>query len=412
MRIAVASLIDLEPLARHLDDWDELHGTWGFPYISVLTEELLQRGHEVQVFALNDSIQQQRNYRGDHLSISVLPMRPDGPIRARDAYRQERRLLAEAIREASPDVVHAHWTYEFGAAAVMSGLPNVVTAHHSPWATVADARLLKPQLKGSARYIDAAKNAAREVVRASLSEWVVRGADVVTAVAPNVQAHLTRTMFSRQPVEMIPNGFHPRSGAAPRVVKDPSAPTFGFIGNGFGARKNAQTAVRALAKVRETVPGARLLLMGVEHQEDGPGQRWARESGLDEHCEWLGEIPNEALTRALSDEVDVLVHTSRWEACSIAIMEAQSLGIPVIGGVKSGGVPFSLQYGKAGILVDVSDADQVARAMLDLSESTELFSKVSAGGLLALEEIFNLDRVTDAYEDVYERAQILHARGS
>ncbi len=412
MRIAVASLIDLEPLAPHLKDWDGLSGTWGFPYITVLAEELLKRGHDVQVFALNDSLQGRRDYRGDHLSVSVLPMRPDGSTRALDAYRYERRLLADAIRDASPDVVHAHWTYEFGAAAVMSGLPNVVTAHHSPWATVADARLLKPQLKGVTRYIDAAKNAARETVRAGLSEWVVRKADVVTAVAPNVQAHLTRTMFPRQPVELIPNGFRPRPDAVPREIKNSSAPTFGFIGNGFGARKNAQTAVRALAKVRETMPGARLLLMGVEHQAEGPGQTWARESGLDEHCEWLGEIPNEAVTRVLSDEVDVLVHTSRWEACSIAIMEAQSLGIPVIGGERSGGVPFSLQYGKAGILVDVSDADQAARAMLDLSESTDLFSKVSAGGLLALEEIFNLDRVTDAYEDVYERAQILHARGS
>jgi glycosyltransferase involved in cell wall biosynthesis len=404
MRISVASLIDLAPLAPRLDQWDHLEDTWGFPYISVLVEALLERDHQVHVVALNGALAKPIHYSGSHLEVDVLPMRPHGSTRARDAYRVERGLIAAALQAAGSDVVHAHWTYEFGAGAVASGLPNVVTAHHSPWATVADARLLKPQLHGSARYLDAAKNAARETVRASLSEWVVAKADVVTAVAPNVQAHLSRLMFPRQPVELIPNGFRPRQGAPVRSLQRPSEPVFAFIGNGFGARKNAQTAVRALALLRKDLPGARLLLMGVEHDAGGPGQVWARGEGIDSNCEWLGEIPNHEVTRILEERVDVLVHTSRWEACSIAIMEAQSMGIPVIGGERSGGVPYSLAYGKAGLLVDVTSSERVADAMLRLCTSPVTFHEISIGSLRAIASTFNLEHVLDAYEEAYGRA--------
>jgi len=35
-----------------------------------------------------------------------------------DFFGQERRLLADAMQQSGCDVIHSHWTYEFGAAAV------------------------------------------------------------------------------------------------------------------------------------------------------------------------------------------------------------------------------------------------------------------------------------------------------
>jgi glycosyltransferase involved in cell wall biosynthesis len=405
VRIGVASLIELEPLARHLDDWDGLSGEWSFPYITTLVEGLLARGHEIHVFALNGQISAPRQYSGQSLTVDVLPMRTSGASRVADIYSMERHVLTEAMKISQCEVIHAHWTYEFGAAAVSSGIPNVVTAHHSPWAAVADARLLKPQLHGIDRYSDALKNLSREFVRASLSEWVVNRADVVTAVSPNVQSHLKRLMFPRSPVELIPNGLQSEVDQYRASVKDPEAPIFAFIGNGFGARKNSATALKAFARVRQEIPEAKLLLIGVEHESGGIGHLWAQGENLATNCLWLGPISNEEVRALMRNEIDILVHTSRWEACSIAIMEAQSFGIPVIGGKNSGGVSYSLQDGRAGLIADITKPEVVSNAMIQLAAQHSEYARISSGGLEAINSVFNINLILDAYESAYLRAR-------
>ena len=405
MRIGVASLIELEPLARHLDDWDGLSGEWSFPYITTLVEGLLARGHEIHVFALNGQISAPRQYSGQSLTVDVLPMRTSGASRVADIYSMERHALTEAMKVSQCEVIHAHWTYEFGAAAVSSGIPNVVTAHHSPWASVADARLLKPQLHGIDKYSDSLKNLGREFVRASLSEWVVNRADVVTAVSPNVQKHLNRFMFPRSPVELIPNGLHTEVDQYRASVRDLKAPLFAFIGNGFGARKNSATALKAFARVRQEIPGAKLLLIGVEHESGGIGHLWAQGENLATNCLWLGPISNGEVRALMQNEIDILVHTSRWEACSIAIMEAQSFGIPVIGGKNSGGVSYSLQDGRAGLIADITKPEVVSNAMIQLAAQHSEYARISSGGLEAINSVFNINLILDAYESAYLRAR-------
>jgi glycosyltransferase involved in cell wall biosynthesis len=405
VRIGVASLIELEPLARHLDDWDGLSGEWSFPYITTLVEGLLARGHEIHVFALNGQISAPRQYSGQSLTVDVLPMRTSGASRVADIYSMERHALTEAMKVSQCEVIHAHWTYEFGAAAVSSGIPNVVTAHHSPWAAVADARLLKPQLHGIDRYSDALKNLSREFVRSSLSEWVVNRADVVTAVSPNVQEHLNRFMFPRSPVVLIPNGLHTEVDQYRASVRDREAPVFAFIGNGFGARKNSATALKAFARVRQEIPEAKLLLIGVEHESGGIGHLWAQGENLATNCLWLGPISNEEVRALMRNEIDILVHTSRWEACSIAIMEAQSFGIPVIGGKNSGGVSYSLQDGRAGLIADITKPEVVSNAMIQLAAQHSEYARISSGGLEAINSVFNINLILDAYESAYLRAR-------
>jgi len=240
------------------------------------------------------------------------------------------------------------------------------------------------------------------VIRSLLAEYVVRKADVVTAVSPNVARDIERQFFPRRAVEMIPNGL-PDEHRAPRAeVRDPSAPIFGFVSNGFGDRKNTVGALRAIQIVREQIPAARLLLIGREHEPGGEAQRWAAAQGFAAGCSWLGQLDNTETLRLMHAKIDVLVHPSYWEACSIAIMEAQVAGVPVIGGIQSGGVSYSLQGGKAGILVDVDDPVSISDAMVLLCQDSSAFQRLSRGGLDAVAGTFNLDSVLDQYSALYE----------
>jgi glycosyltransferase involved in cell wall biosynthesis len=180
----------------------------------------------------------------------------------------------------------------------------------------------------------------------------------------------------------------------------PAEPVYATIANGFDNGKNTAAAIAAFAGVRRSLPGARLIMWGRDHETDGVARRYASSRGIDVGIEWRGQAPHRTLLSALQREVDVLVHASRMEACSMAIMEAQSCGLPVIGGANSGGVPYSLMNGRAGILVDVTDVDALTGAM-EQALGLDEYRRLSAGSLEAINGPFALDRVVDDYEALY-----------
>jgi glycosyltransferase involved in cell wall biosynthesis len=103
----------------------------------------------------------------------------------------------------------------------------------------------------------------------------------------------------------------------------------------------------------------------------------------------------------LEAEVDVLVHPALEEAQPMAIIEAMARRIPVIGGKTSGGVPWTLDVGRAGILVDVRSPDQVATAMQRLITDPVLRQDLAERGQALARERFHISAVADAWQTVY-----------
>jgi len=192
---------------------------------------------------------------------------------------------------------------------------------------------------------------------------------------------------------------HPRG-----AVRNSIRPVFGFVGNDFGERKNTTAALEAFSLLLKHIPGARLVLIGRGHALGNPGHEWARERGLIAGTEWRGELTNALAIDVLRDEIDILLHPSHWEACSIAIMEAQALGLPVIGNLKTPGTSYSLLEGKAGILIDADDPTAMASGMARLVNDPLEYHRISRGGIQALDSPFNLDLVLDEYERAYALA--------
>jgi glycosyltransferase involved in cell wall biosynthesis len=103
----------------------------------------------------------------------------------------------------------------------------------------------------------------------------------------------------------------------------------------------------------------------------------------------------------VGSEVDVLVHPSLVEAQPMALIEAMVRGIPVIGGESSGGVPWTLDHGRAGRLVDVRSPEAVAQAMLEFAADPELRQGYAERGLALARQRFHIVSVADAYQAVY-----------
>src|SRR3954464_4395902 len=134
MKRAIGMLgpISVDAFRDHLDrasrDRSVAKGLGGTP-VNLLSLQLLRRGWAVTIFTLDPGVEDELLLEGPGLRICVGPFRR---IRARDFFKIERRYLLRAIQRERPDILHAHWTYEYALAAQASGLPHLITAHDAP----------------------------------------------------------------------------------------------------------------------------------------------------------------------------------------------------------------------------------------------------------------------------------------
>ena len=354
-------------------------GTGGSP-VGLLSRELLNRGRRLLVVTLDPAVNDEVILEGPNLRVCFGPFRDN---RAHDFFAAERAYLIRVLRRERPDVVHAQWTYEYALAAQASGLPHVITAH------------------------DAVLNVLRHnfipyrIARTLMAYRVLSRAKRVVSVSPHVAAHLSRFMLYRGSREVIPNGM-PESLFASRLNTHASRPlTFATILQGWGGRKNGRVAIEAFAEVRRHYPETRLIMFGYGH---GPGEQaelWATARGLTAGIEFAGEHPYANLIDRLSREIDVLVHPALEEANPMVLLEAMALGVPAIAGEGSGGTRWTLDEGRAGILVDVADPRAVARAMESLAEDVQERETWGQRGLELATRRFHIRHVADAYEQIY-----------
>ena len=122
-------------------------GSGGAPLMATLIGELIGRGHEVSAITCGGFWATRKNQpvslKGERFEFHCVPirrhsMRPRyGHIgRILDMYAYERGLMSKILFKINPDVVHAHWTYEYGMVAIDSGRPCLVTAHDDPVAVL------------------------------------------------------------------------------------------------------------------------------------------------------------------------------------------------------------------------------------------------------------------------------------
>ena len=402
MHIGIAGPVSLGPLDPWLVTWDNRPKTYSFPLIGQIAANLLQRGHRVTVFAGGLDIARTVAFKKDALEVIVTPWRCKNA--AYDFYREERKNLCAVMDASSCDIIHAHWTYEFAAAAQQSGKPTLVTAHDAPLAIQ--------------KYFITTRAAVFWLMRMGLGAKVIRNAAMLTAVSPYVARHIEKWFHPRCPVQVIPNGIpddlftlgenrletHVRANAP--ATGDTKPFIIASILEGFGKRKNATTGIAAFARFHSKEKNSRLRMYGADFGPDGPAEKWARERGLSDGIEFRGFTPHEQLMRETNQEGDLLLHPALEEAHPMAICEAMALGVPVLGGIRSGGVPFTLDNGNVGFLTDVSNSHAIADSLGRLHQNREGLVKKSGLAWEYASKEYRLSIMMNSYEKAYRQLYV------
>ncbi|MBL8362424.1 MAG: glycosyltransferase family 4 protein [Rubrivivax sp.] len=364
----------------------------GAPLVAVLADELLRQGHRVLALTVDYTLppgSPPQRAEGERLVLTIVPGRRHAwryaggrPGRALDRFADERRALVDAIETATPDVVHAHWTYEFALAALHGGVPHVITAHDAP-----------------ARVLRHARSAYR-AMRWLMARQVLRRARALTAVSAHVARELQPQ--ARVPLAVVPNPVAPGALALGRVRRAARAAQVAMVGHGWSALKNPRAALLAHARLRQRLPRAELHLYGIDYERDGVATRRAADAGLDTRgVHWHGPLPHGELLQALNAH-DVLVHPALEESFGVVIAEAMALGLPVVAGAASGGVPEVA--GPQQWLVDVRSPEAIADALHDALTDPARYEAASRAGLERVRDRCAPEVVAAAYVAQYRRA--------
>jgi len=126
--------------------------------------------------------------------------------------------------------------------------------------------------------------------------------------------------------------------------------------------------VASIIEAIERMDDVGLLICG-----DGPErnhlQTLARDLGLTERIYFAGRRNREE-TLALMAGCDIFVLSSTYEGLPHVLLEAMSMGLPVIA-TSVGGTPEVVKNGETGILIDDGDAETLRSAILRLIDSPE-----------------------------------------
>ncbi|MDP8219129.1 MAG: GT4 family glycosyltransferase PelF [Candidatus Theseobacter exili] len=166
--------------------------------------------------------------------------------------------------------------------------------------------------------------------------------------------------------------------------------------------KGHEDFLRAFALLHNKVPDIRGFIVG----DAGKGKIHYKESimalcedlGLRDHVTFMGACSD--VSKVLSN-LDLLVLATRTpEAFGRVIIEAQAMGVPVIG-TRVGGVVEIIEDGTNGLLVDGQDVRAMATAMERLFNDKELRQRFSKEGIHSVRDRFSLDKMVEKTVEVY-----------
>ena len=236
-----------------------------------------------------------------------------------------------------------------------------------------------------------------------------RLADCVTAVSEGVKQSLYRVEgFPPDSVEVLYNGIdidRLASGNSPRKAREllglpAGALVVGTVGR-LGPIKNQGLLIRSLARLRNDLPEARLVIVG-----DGPArsglERTANEIGVDSFVHFLGERND---VDRLLPAFDVFALSSLSEGTPMTLLEAMAATIPIVS-TAVGGVPEILADGREALLVAPPSAGDDGAAALSAALYRILADDTLAGDLsraaaAAVRARFSLDAVCGRYYELY-----------
>ncbi|MCP3993737.1 MAG: glycosyltransferase [bacterium] len=274
---------------------------------------------------------------------------------------------------------------------------DILHSHYwlSGWAGVLLKEKLNLPLANSFHTLGRVKDLTRRddqapegAIRTLTEEEVIARSDCVVASTPFEFEDLMEH-YSADPARLCtsPPGirhdlFQPGDREAARMWTGlDRGPNVLFVGR-IQPLKGVDIAINALALMENTM--AQFVVIGGPSGGDGEEEmtrlrQLAIDRGLAARVHFIPPVPRERLA-AFYQAADVVIMPSRSETFGLVAAEAQSCGTPVVAAAV-GGLPFIIEDGKSGLLVDGHDPEDYAAALDRVLGDSAFANRLATGAI-------------------------------
>jgi glycosyltransferase involved in cell wall biosynthesis len=174
---------------------------------------------------------------------------------------------------------------------------------------------------------------------------------------------------------------HSAASCKQRLGFDPTRPLIGIVGR-LQRWKGIHFFAEALATVLQSRPECQGVIVGGPHDLEPDYTNWLKKRinalGLERNVLLAGKQAN---VPEWMQAMDVFVHASDREPFGIVVVEAMSLGKPVVA-TKPGGPEEIIEHGKNGLLVPFGDVTAMSTAILTYLSKVEFAAEVGLAAKL------------------------------
>lgn len=389
MHIGIASPISIQKFSNYLYPESVINASsilgLKAPAVDTLVEFFLQDNHYVSIYTLSFEVDKRVILCGPKLKIIINPLRKSALKRAVDLFEIEAKLIFESINSeiSKPDILHAHWTYEYakGVVGFRKSIPIVITIRD--WAP---------------RIVQLYPNYYR-LSRLILNNRILQMDSISYIANSEYIGRKLKEKWQLEPV-FIPNPINDEFlTSKSKTVRESSLLI--SVSNSLGKGKNIEKLLQAFKLVLREFPKARLLLVGSLFVKDNKQIKLWRGRNLLTNVILQGYIDHNGLID-LYDKASIMVHPSLEESFGNTILEAMARKTTTIGGKNSGAVPFLLGQGDYGIICNIQSVDSIKNSILKLLRDEHLRLELSEKAHKSVLENYTQQKIGEKHINLYK----------
>ncbi|GAJ30300.1 glycosyltransferase family 4 protein [Acidomonas methanolica] len=221
--------------------------------------------------------------------------------------------------------------------------------------------------------------------------WALRHTDSVVAVSDYVRRFVSRRApFAAGRIHVVRNGVDTRYFAP--VPSPPPGPFTLALVCRLEPWKQVDLVIRAAAHV----PGLHVRIAG-DGSARGALEELTRKLGVTDRIVFMGYQPD---PRSVIAACDAAINTSRDEPLGLSVMEALSMGRPVVA-FDGGGIPEIVQDGATGWLVRRHNVEALAATLAQVAVSQAEAARLGIAARAFIEREGRIETMCEGYATAY-----------
>jgi glycosyltransferase involved in cell wall biosynthesis len=336
---------------------------------------------EMHVITCQPGVEDRLGQTGSGWPLHILKRRRLGRI---TFHLRDVSSMRRTLRRLVPDVVHAQGMGIYAGAAVHSPYPHVVTAHGIFFREAEFATGLAARFRG---FMDSV-----------YERYCLARVQNLLSISPYVEQELVSTRGFKGRVYHIEN---PVDDVFFTVNGQGEEATILYTGR-LLPRKGLLNLLHALVEVRKVVPQVSLRVAGETESAAAyfeACRQFIEQQNLGASVAFLGSLTMQRLVEEYT-RCTVFALPSKQETAPVVVAEAMAAGRPVVA-TRVCGVPYMIEDGVSGLLVDYGDVAGLASALLRILRDPQLRMQMGHRGREMAESRFRADAVAGRTHKLY-----------